>query len=79
MNKLSDENRNSKSDSDILKEAKTQTKDNFLNIKDNSIPKNNNMKPHYLNKGNVYMFYFNKTGIPRIVIGPNCKNNSIKL
>ena len=31
-------------------------------------------KPHYWGKGNLYMFCYDKNGVPRIVIGPHCKN-----
>ena len=31
-------------------------------------------KDHYRNKGNIYMFLFDEDGIPKIVIGPHCKN-----
>ena len=30
-------------------------------------------KDHYYYKGNVHMFFYDKDGIPRIVIGPHCK------
>ena len=32
-------------------------------------------KPHYYNKGKVHMFLYDKNSVPRIVIGPDCKNN----
>jgi len=31
-------------------------------------------KNHYRNKGNVHMFLYDENGIPKIVIGPHCKN-----
>ena len=31
-------------------------------------------KPHYYNKGKVHMFLYNKDSVPRLVIGPHCKN-----
>ena len=31
-------------------------------------------KEHYYHKGKVHMFFFDKDGMPRIVIGPHCKN-----
>ena len=31
-------------------------------------------KNHYKNKGNIHMFLFDENGIPKIVIGPHCKN-----
>ena len=31
-------------------------------------------KPHYWDKGNLYLFFYDKNGVPRIVIGPDCKN-----
>jgi hypothetical protein len=34
-------------------------------------------KDHYLNKGNIKMYLFDKNGIPKIVIGPHCKNINI--
>ena len=33
-------------------------------------------KDHYYHKGNVHMFFYNKDGIPRIVIGPHCKKKT---
>ena len=30
-------------------------------------------KEHYYHKGKVHMFFFDKDGMPRIVIGPHCK------
>mgnify|MGYP007102050611 FL=1 len=34
-------------------------------------------KDHYLDKGNILMYLFDKNGIPKIVIGPHCKTNNI--
>ena len=34
-------------------------------------------KDHYLNKGNIKMYLFDDDGIPKIVIGPHCKNINI--
>lgn len=31
-------------------------------------------KDHYYHKGNAHMFFYDKDGMPRIVIGPHCKN-----
>ena len=31
-------------------------------------------KPHYWDKGNLHLFFYDKNGVPRIVIGPDCKN-----
>ena len=31
-------------------------------------------KPHYWDKGNLHLFLYDKNGVPRIVIGPDCKN-----
>ena len=31
-------------------------------------------KDHYLDKGNILKYCFDKNGIPKIVIGPHCKN-----
>jgi hypothetical protein len=30
-------------------------------------------KEHYLNKGNILKYFFDKNGIPKVVIGPHCK------
>ena len=47
-------------------------KKNKKNIQDN----NNKFKykDHYLDKGNILKYCFDKNGIPKIVIGPHCKN-----
>ena len=45
--------------------------------KDINIPLKNEKfkyKDHYRNKGNIFMFLFDEDGIPKIVIGPHCKN-----
>ena len=31
-------------------------------------------KEHYRDKGKVHMFLFDEDGIPKIIIGPHCKN-----
>ena len=31
-------------------------------------------KDHYKNKGKTYMLLFDENGMPKIVIGPHCKN-----
>ena len=33
-------------------------------------------KDHYYYKGNMHMFFYDKDGIPRIVIGPHCKKKN---
>ena len=59
QNPIQDEKKN---DININIPTKKERKDKFK------------FKEHYLNKGNVHMFCFNKNGIPKIVIGPHCKN-----
>ena len=39
-----------------------------------SLRKDEIKKPHYWGKGNLYLFCYDKNGVPRIVIGPHCKN-----
>lgn len=46
-----------------------QKNDINLSLTKNKLKK----KSHYYQKGNVYMFFFDKNSIPRIVIGPHCK------
>jgi len=42
---------------------------NGISVLNKSIKK----KDHYYHKGNVHMFFYDKDGMPRIVIGPHCK------
>ena len=52
-----------------IKEDEKYNKDNSQN---NKIKFKN--KEHYINKGNTLKYFFDKNGIPKIVIGPHCKN-----
>ena len=36
-------------------------------------------REHYFDKGNVLKYFYDKNGIPKIVIGPHCKNKNIIL
>ena len=57
--------------SQIIQDVQKNDMTASLNKKINNIKKKN----HYYNKGNIYMFLFNKDSVPRIVIGPHCKKN----
>ena len=52
-----------------------EQKNNKNNIQDN---KNKfKFKEHYLDKGKVHKYFYDKNGIPKIVIGPHCKNKKL--
>ena len=67
-----------KQDDNSLRGSTDATDQVIMDIQKNdmisSLNKNTIKKPHhYYNKGNVYMFLFDKYSVPRIVIGPHCK------
>ena len=87
-------NQKSKKESDILKEkpednslsvTRDITAQNIIqDIQKNDMTLSLNKieikkKNHYDNKGNVYMFLFDENSVPRIVIGPHCKKEKIKI
>jgi len=47
-----------------------QKNDMTISLRKNNIKK----KPHYWDKGNLHLFLYDKNDVPRIVIGPDCKN-----
>ncbi len=65
-------NSQSKFSESNIKEDEKYNKDNSQNNKTKF--KN---KEHYINKGNILKYFFDKNGIPKIVIGPHCKYNNI--
>ena len=85
-NNLDKKNMKSKNETEELKQEENSlrvtadlTEQNIIqDIQKNDITmalrKDIKKKPHYWDKGNLYLFFYDKNGVPRIVIGPHCKN-----
>ena len=68
--------------SQLINENEISTSSESLEIENNNIKKDNNKISHEIffqeeinfRKGNLFTYFYDINGIPKIVIGPDCKN-----